>query len=193
MSTREPSRKLLWFWWLVLITLVVISVIIALKIKDIKIPFSQSPPGLYSVTKVHDGDTISVNMNGKTEIIRMIGVDTPESHRPNTPVQCYAQEATNFTKSLISENRVRLQADPLNTNRDRYNRLLRYIYLPDGTLLQTRIITDGYGFAYTQFPFVRAIEFEVLENQAEKAKKGLWNACQVRVEPSGLEQTNPAN
>lgn len=192
MKFQEPSRRLLWFWWLVLIAIVVIAVIVALKLKDIKIPFNKAP-GLYTVTEVHDGDTISVNMNGKTEIIRMIGVDTPESRRPNTPVQCYAREATKFTKTLIGNNRVRLQADPLNTNRDRYDRLLRYIYLPDGTLIASRLISEGYGFAYTQFPFARAIEFEILENRSEKAKKGLWGACQVTVAPSGLEQTDPAN
>lgn len=193
MTVKEPSRKLLWFWWLVLIALVVLTVIIVLKVKNIRITLPQPQPGLYSVIEIHDGDTISVNMNSRTEIIRMIGIDTPESQRPNTPVQCFAKEATNFTKSLIGQNKVRLQADPLNTNRDRYDRLLRYVFLADGTLLQTKIISGGYGFSYTQFPYLRAIEFEAIENQAEKAKRGLWGVCRVTIEPSGLEQTNPAN
>jgi micrococcal nuclease len=123
----------------------------------------------------------------------MIGIDTPETHRPETPVQCYGKEAATYTKKLIAGNRVRLQADYLNTNRDRYDRLLRYVYLPNGALLEEKIISEGYGFAYTQFPFQKAIQFEALENQAEQAKRGLWGACKVTVSPTGLEQTNPAN
>src|SRR5438105_3732321 len=91
----------------------------------------QNQPGLYSVNHFVDGDTIAVNMNGAVETIRLIGVDTPETHRPNTPVQCYGVIAAAYTKQLIGSSRVRLQADPLDTNRDRYGRLLRYVYLPD--------------------------------------------------------------
>ncbi|HEY5550021.1 MAG TPA: thermonuclease family protein [Candidatus Saccharimonadales bacterium] len=193
MKVKEPSRRLLWFWWLVFIALLILAVIIILKVEGLRNPLEKNQPGLYSVTEFIDGDTIAVNMNGQNEIIRMIGIDTPETHRPNTPVQCYGVEASNYTKQLIGKNKVRLQADPLNTNRDRYNRLLRYVYLPDGALLESKIISEGYGFAYTQFPFQRAAEFEGLENQAERSKKGLWGACEVIVSSTGLEQTNPAN
>jgi micrococcal nuclease len=188
----EPQNRRLWFWWLVFITLLVLVVVVLLKVKDIEIKLPTRQPGLYSVTEFIDGDTIAVNMNGTTEIIRMIGIDTPETHRPNTPVQCYGPQAAAYTKSLIGNNKVRLQADPLNTNRDRYERLLRYVYLPDGTLLESKIISEGYGFAYTQFPYLKTVEFEKLEDQAERVKKGLWGACQVTVSANGLEQTNIA-
>lgn len=128
-------------------------------------------------------------MNGHNETIRFIGVDTPETHKPNTPVQCYGPEAAAFTKSFIGSNSVRLQADPLDTNRDRYGRLLRYVYLPDGTLVEAKLISQGYGFAYTLFPFQQKDSFVSLENQAKQAKIGLWGACQVTVEPNGKEQT----
>src|SRR5579862_2677792 len=92
-------------------------------------------PGLYTVDHYVDGDTIAVNMNGAVETIRFIGVDTPETHKPNTPVQCYGPDAAAYTKARISQfGKVRLQADSRDTNRDRYGRLLRYVYLPDGTL-----------------------------------------------------------
>jgi len=146
-------------------------------------------PGLYSVSKFVDGDTIEVNMNGHNETIRFIGIDTPETHKPNTPVQCYGPEAAAFTKSFIGSNNVRLQADPMDTNRDRYGRLLRYVYLPDGTLVDAKLISEGYAFAYTLFPFQQKEAFVSLENQAKQAKKGLWGACQVTVEPGGKEQT----
>lgn len=151
-----------------------------------------SQPGTYSISHFVDGDTIAVNMNGSVETIRMIGVDTPETHRPNTPVQCYGPQAADFTKNLIGTNSVRLQADPLDTNRDRYGRLLRYVYLPDGRLVENELISNGYGFAYTQFPFEKSEEFKTAEQTAKDSQRGLWGACQVTVETGGRQQTNSA-
>lgn len=151
----------------------------------------KNQPGMYAIHSFVDGDTIMVNMNGHTETVRMIGVDTPETHKPNTPVQCYGPNASAYTKSLIGDNRVRLQADPLDTNRDRYGRLLRYVYLPDGTLVEDKLIAEGYGFAYTQFPFQKKQQFIDNETQAKEASLGLWNACTVTTEANGRHQTNP--
>jgi endonuclease YncB( thermonuclease family) len=135
-------------------------------------------PGLYSVTSFSDGDTIQVDMNGKKETIRFIGVDTPETHDPRKAVQCFGQAAAKFTHDLIGEKgSVRLEADPLSTNRDRYDRLLRYVYLPDGRLVEAEIIGQGYGFAYTSFPFTKSDEFRALERQAREQNKGLWGSC----------------
>src|SRR5580765_8258390 len=117
-----------------------------------------SQPGLYRVTEFVDGDTVKVNMNGNSETVRFIGVDTPETHDPRKAVQCFGQAAAAFTKQTIGANSVRLTADPTNTNRDRYNRLLRYVYLPNGTLVNAEIIKQGYGFAYTAFPFEKMDE-----------------------------------
>lgn len=138
---------------------------------------SRFQPGLYSVRQFVDGDTIVVDMNGSPETIRFIGVDTPETHKPNTPVQCYGMEAAAYTKSLIGDSRVRLQADSLDTNRDRYGRLLRYIYLPDGTLVDEVLVQRGYGFAYLSFPFEKAAQFAADQASAQRAKVGLWGAC----------------
>jgi len=188
----KTQSKRLWFWWSVFLVLLAIGILFAVRLSHIDIKFPSSQPGLYRVVAVDDGDTITVDMNGSIETIRFIGVDTPETHKPNTPVQCYGPEATDFTKNLIAKQKVRLQADPLNTNRDRYGRLLRYVYLPDSTLLEQKLLSEGYGFAYTFFPFSKAKEFEVYEQQAETAGKGLWSACQVKIEASGVKQTNPA-
>lgn len=149
----------------------------------------QNQPGLYSINHFVDGDTIAVNMNGSVETIRLIGVDTPETHKPNTPVQCYGVTAAAYTKGLIGSNRVRLQADPLDTNRDRYGRLLRYVYLPDGRMVEAELIKSGYGFAYTQFPFEKTDEFKGYQQSAKQASRGLWGACNVLVEASGRQQT----
>ncbi len=149
----------------------------------------QSNPGLYSVGRFVDGDTIVVNMNGKDETIRMIGVDTPETHRPNTPVQCYGPAASAYTKNLIGTQKVRLEADPTNQNRDRYGRLLRYIYLPDGRLVEAELIKNGYGFAYTSFPFTKKDEFTRLQDDAKTATVGLWSNCKPFQESTGRWQT----
>jgi micrococcal nuclease len=148
-------------------------------------------PGLYSIDHYVDGDTVAVNMNGSVETVRFIGVDTPETHKPNTPVQCYGPEAAAHTKAAISKyGEVRLQADPLDTNRDRYGRLLRYVYLPDGTLLDKKIISDGYGFAYLDFPFSKKTEFAQAEQAARSAKLGLWAACKPIVNQYGGYSSN---
>ncbi|MBI2008955.1 thermonuclease family protein [Candidatus Saccharibacteria bacterium] len=191
-STNSPNRKRLWFWWLVFILLVAIGIYFAFKLTGHERLLQTSQPGLYGVVKFDDGDTITVDMNGTVETVRFIGVDTPETQHPERPVECYGREAAEYTKRLIGDQRVRLQADPLNTNRDRYGRLLRYVYLPDNTLLEQKLITEGYGFAYTFFPFSKTVEFSAYEQQAKSANKGLWSACQVTVESNGSQHTNPA-
>lgn len=151
-----------------------------------------SQPGLYKVTKFDDGDTITVDMNGTDETIRFIGVDTPETHDPRKAVQCFGQAAAAFTKQLIGNNLVRLEADPLNTNRDRYKRLLRYVYLPDGMLVNAEIIKQGYGFAYLSFPVTKADEFRVYEKEAREASRGLWSSCQPAKNEYGGYTSNNA-
>lgn len=134
-------------------------------------------PGMYRVVEFYDGDTIAVDMNGTTEKVRMIGVDTPETHDPRKAVQCFGQSASKFTKDLIGNQEVRLDADPTNQNRDRYNRLLRYVYLPDGRLVNSEIIRQGYGFAYVSFPFQKMDEFRALQTEARTTNRGLWGSC----------------
>ena len=148
-------------------------------------------PGTYLVLSSIDGDTIAVNMNGHEERIRFIGVDTPETHKPNTPIQCGGPEAAAYTKALVQGRRVRLASDPLSSNRDRYDRLLRYVYTPDGTLLNERLITSGHGFAYTYFPFTKSALFIKGEANARKTKSGLWSYCHPEPNAYGGYTSNP--
>lgn len=134
-------------------------------------------PGLYKVTRFVDGDTITVDMNGKNEKVRMVGVDTPETHKPNAPVQCYGPAAAAYTKNLIGTQSVRLVSDELSTNRDRYDRLLRYVYLTDGTMVNQSLIENGYGFYYPYFPFSKSDQFAAAQASAKAANKGLWGNC----------------
>jgi len=140
------------------------------------------------VVSFSDCDTIVVDMNGVKERIRLIGIDTPEKNHPEKPVQCFSQAASDFTKDLIGRNRVRLEADPTNDNRDRYDRLLRYVYLPDNTLVNAEVVKQGYGFAYTSFPFQKMDEFRAFERQARENSLGLWSGCDVELD-NGQPQT----
>lgn len=147
-------------------------------------------PGFYRVSKFDDGDTIAVDMEGKTETVRFIGVDTPETHDPRKPVQCYGKNSSAFTKNTIGTQNVRLEADPLSGNRDRYNRLLRFVYLPDGTLLNYELVKDGYGFAITGFPHTKMESFVNAQAEAKSQNRGLWGACQLQV-VNGITRTSP--
>lgn len=147
------------------------------------------PPGYFRVVEAYDGDTIGVSMNGTIEKIRLIGVDTPETHRPNTPVQCYGPVASQLTKGALLGKNVRLEADPAGDNRDRYNRLLRYVYTEDGQLWNEHLISEGAGFAYILFPFTKKPEFMQAQFDAAAAKRGLWLAC-VTTNSGSKWQTN---
>ena len=147
-------------------------------------------PGHYRVVRVSDGDTVNVDMNGKTEAVRMIGVDTPESVKPNSPIQCYGREASDFTKKHLTHQSVRLEADPIGDNRDRYDRLLRFVYTSDGTLWNEKLISEGYGFAYLSFQFSKQADFAAAQAKAQDAKLGLWSACTPNLSTGGRWQSN---
>ena len=151
-----------------------------------------SQSGLYTIKHFTDGDTIAVDMNGTTENIRMIGIDTPETHKPNTPVQCYGPAAAAYTQNRITAtgNKVRLVSDNQSTDRDRYNRLLRYVYLTDGTNLDQELVANGYAFAYTSFPFTKSDDFVKAQKSAQDNKKGLWGNCTPVLESNGRWQSN---
>jgi len=134
-------------------------------------PASTSP----TVTRIVDGDTIVVLINGASEKVRLIGVDTPETVDPRKDVQCFGKEASAFTKSLLLNKPVRLEADTTQGDRDKYGRLLRYVFLEDETLVNEKIIAEGYGHEYTyRLPYEHQTDFKNAERKARESKKGLW-------------------
>lgn len=139
------------------------------------------PPvaGFARVEEVVDGDTVVVRFGETKERVRLIGVDTPETHHPNKAVQCFGEAASEYLKGLLSNTDVRLEADPTNTNRDRYDRLLRYVYTEDNELVNLKIISEGYGFAYTIFPFQKIDQFRAAQAQASAQSSGLWGECDI--------------
>lgn len=145
-------------------------------------------PGLVAVTSVVDGDTIEVSIEGVSEKVRLIGIDTPETKDPRKPVQCFGQAASSKMKELVEGKGVKLVAEPGDSDRDKYQRLLRYAYLPDGSLVNATMVSEGYAFAYTVFPFSKLEEFRALEQQARAASRGLWSGCTVD-ESKAVKQT----
>lgn len=175
-----------------LITLIVALVQHYGWIDDARMSTVSTDPGHYRVERYIDGDTIAVVVNGKHETVRLIGVDTPETHRPNSPVQCYGPAASSYTKTRIQSQggMIQLTTDNIGDDRDRYDRLLRYVLLPDGVNLNQELIAKGYGFAYTSFPFSKSTEFKTAQRNAQAKKLGLWSGCSPHVENNGRWQSN---
>ena len=128
-----------------------------------------------TVVRVIDGDSLEVELSDRVEKVRLIGVDTPEMGRKGRVAEYLAAEASAFTRKLAKGKQVKLETDPEGDTRDRYGRALRYVYLPDGRMLNATIVSEGYGHAYTRFPFSRLEEFRDLEREARDAGRGLWN------------------
>jgi micrococcal nuclease len=129
------------------------------------------------VTRVVDGDTIDVVVGGAPVRVRYIGVDTPETRHPTKAVQCYGHAASAFNTRLVSGERVRLVRDV--KERDRYGRLLAYVYrLRDGLFVNTELARLGYARALAIAPDTRfAGRFSQLAREAKDARRGLWSAC----------------
>jgi micrococcal nuclease len=127
-----------------------------------------------------DGDTVRVRIANPpgglmvVETIRLLGVDTPETVHPNRPVEAFGREADDFTRSRLLGKQVYLMFDW--DLRDRYGRLLAYIYTFDGVLscFNADLVREGYGHAYMRYPFQFMEEFRSLETAARNAKRGLW-------------------
>jgi micrococcal nuclease len=156
--------------------LLVIAVAVVLLARGHDEP-SRSTLGRAQVLRVVDGDTIRVRLDGRTERVRYIGIDTPESVKPGTAVQCFAKRASAANAALVAGRSVRLVADV--EERDRYGRLLAYVYRePDGAFVNGRLVRDGYARTLPIAPNVaHAHELADLARAARRAGRGLWNAC----------------
>lgn len=138
------------------------------------------------VISITDGDTIVVDLNGKTEKLRFIGIDTPETYHPSKPVQYFGKEASDYTTKQLTNKTIYLQKDV--SERDKYGRLLRYIWLVKpsknepskeeviANCFNAELVKNGYAHAYTYPPDVKYNEiFKELEAEAREKHIGLWN------------------
>jgi micrococcal nuclease len=127
------------------------------------------------VTRVVDGDTVEVQLGGREEDVRYIGVDTPETVKPDEPVQCFGPEASDFNHQLVEQQRVRLVFGV--ERRDVYGRLLAYVYLGD-RFVNAELVRRGLARTLTIPPNDRyASRFKRLQMAAARAGRGLWGAC----------------
>lgn len=132
---------------------------------------------MFLVTRVIDGDTIEISIRGKKEKVRLLAIDTPETVDPRKTVQCFGREASDKMKSWVAGKYVKLIDDRSQGNRDKYKRLLRYVY-DEKIFINREIVAQGYAFSYKKYPTKYLNEFNKLEQQARKKNLGLWNKCQ---------------
>ncbi|MBU1683424.1 lamin tail domain-containing protein [Patescibacteria group bacterium] len=130
-----------------------------------------------SVIRVVDGDTFVMDFMGKQMKVRMIGVDTPETVHPFKPIEFYGRQASDYLKNLLTGKSISLKFDY--QKMDKYGRLLAYIYLDD-LFVNAEIVKQGYGYAYTRFPFKYLDDFVGYEEEAKENKVGIWENLKVR-------------
>lgn len=143
------------------------------------------------VVEITDGDTIKIEGDEK---VRLVGIDTPETKDPRKTVECFGQEASDYLKSLIDQKEVELKKDNTSDDRDKYDRLIRYVYLNDEDI-NAKMIEDGYAYAYTEFSFDKSEEYTNIENEARENNRGLWSedTCNGEREISTVQSENTSD
>jgi micrococcal nuclease len=150
--------------------------------------YPMMPDGLTAaiVTNIVDGDTLDVTIQGVQKRIRMIGIDTPETKHPSKPVECFGYEASAKATELLQGQVVALEEDSTQGNTDRYDRLLRFVWLLDGTLVNYEMVDQGYAFEYTyNAPYTYQQQFQAAQHAAREQQRGLWaeTACNGKRTP----------
>jgi micrococcal nuclease len=157
----------------------------------------------YNVKRVVDGDTFELDgkdENGKYLRVRLLGIDTPEkweskkldkdaerTGKDKKTIQRLGQMASDYVKKMCEGKKVNLMPEPNYEDKDVFGRLLRYIYLEDGTFVNKKIIEDGYANAFRKYPISKLEEFKKAEKDARENKRGLWG------EVEGLNQLEGSN
>jgi micrococcal nuclease len=162
--------------WLLAVALVLGAAAVAQRI--VADDDGPSDPSRATVTRVVDGDTIHVSIGRRDETVRFIGINTPETVDPRSPVECFGEEAHRHTEQLLPEGTaVRLARDV--EARDRYGRLLAYVYrVKDGLFVNLALAEDGYADLLTYPPNIAHVDdFTAAVREAREANRGLWAAC----------------
>ncbi len=145
---------------------------------------TSSADRLFPVTKVVDGDTVIVLIDDSKETVRIVGINTPETVDPRKPVECMGKEASDYLKSRVLNQDVRLETDVTQDDRDRYGRLLRFVFLNDGTDIGLEMISKGYAYEalYSKMPHVYRDAYVAAEKIAQFKQRGLWaqDVCPVQ-------------
>jgi micrococcal nuclease len=141
-----------------------------------------SVEGPFTVGSVTDGDTIRVRIDGKSTPIRLIGIDTPEVSHPQKPVQCFGREASERAHELMDGSQVWLEYDPSQGRRDRYGRILAYVWLDQSVLVNETMVSEGFAREYTYDDAYKYRDtFREAEEAARSAGRGIWNPVSCAV------------
>lgn len=136
---------------------------------------------VYRVSRVVDGDTLKVIIADKEETVRIVGINTPETVDPRRSVECFGKEASLRAQELLSGQLVRLERDSTQSDRDRYQRLLRFVFLADGTDVGLQLIQEGMAMEslYSSIPHQYHQLYVTAEEAARSSQVGLWasDAC----------------
>jgi len=141
-----------------------------------------------TVVEVVDGDTLQVRLvGGRLETVRLIGIDTPERG------ECFAAEATGAARRLALGKRVTLKGDPTQATRDRYRRLLAYVWLPGGRDLGFQLIAGGFGkvFVYDR-PFQRLSAYRKAESTGRRLARSVWTCREAEAPPPTSKKCDPS-
>lgn len=134
----------------------------------------------YVVTRVVDWDTIEISSGGKTEKIRLIWIDTPETVDTSKPIQCFGEEASKKATELLLNKKISIVNDDTQNDKDIYDRLLRYVYTEDWTFINEQLVKNWYAMEYTyKTAYKYQTKFKTAEQNARENKLWLWadNAC----------------
>ena len=134
--------------------------------------------GPYPVTRVVDGDTVRVDRDGQEIVVRLIGLDTPETVAPDRPVECFGPEASARTKDLVDGGQVWLEYDEVTGLTDKYDRTLAYVWLTQDTMLNEQLVREGFAEERTyQEGYRYQDRLRAAEEVAQAAGAGQWSAC----------------
>jgi micrococcal nuclease len=159
------------------VLLVAVAVVLARPWEQVHLGGEPPRSATAYVLRAVDGDTIEVRLDGKREDVRYIGIDTPETVKPGTPVQCFGPRAHRFNARLVTHKRVRLVFGV--ERRDVYGRLLAYVRVAGGgPFVNAELVRRGYARTLTIEPNDRyASRFDRLAQDAASAGRGLWGEC----------------
>ncbi|MBM3685444.1 MAG: hypothetical protein FJW85_00360 [Actinobacteria bacterium] len=143
---------------------------------------SDTSPGVlhgpYPVVRAVDGDTIRVVRGGEEIVVRLIGLDTPETVAPDRPVECFGPEASERTTDLVTGGEVWLEYDEASGLTDKYDRTLAFVWLDADTMLNEILIAEGFAEEVTYTDgYAHQSDFRQAESRARNARAGLWDAC----------------
>jgi micrococcal nuclease len=159
------------------VALLLIAAIVLLRPwEQIGAPGSEPASAHAYVVRAVDGDTIEARIDGAVEDVRYIGVDTPETVKPGTPVQCFGHRASDFDRRLVEGRRARLVFGV--ERRDVYGRLLAYVYIGH-RFVNEELVRRGFARTLAIAPNTRySALFGTLERRAARLGRGLWGACE---------------